>query len=85
MDLHGLHTLHLFRGGPTRPDGLSLAACSICLRVQQGSDWIESGELIRRMRTFELEAVPWLRPGLCDRCSESIRARRQQLDEPFAA
>jgi hypothetical protein len=63
------------------PQGrLSLAACSICLRAEHGSEWIGSSELIRRLRTFEQDVVPRLGPALCDRCSESLRARRQRVD-----
>ena len=76
---------HLFRRAET-PDGrLSLTACSICLRVLRRSGWIAPDELIRGMRTHEMAAVPRLGPALCDRCSDSIRLRREWPEEPLAA
>jgi hypothetical protein len=67
-------------GDASQRGQLSLAVCSICLRAQHGSEWIGSGELIRRLRTFEHAVVPRLGPALCDRCAEAIRVRRQGVD-----
>lgn len=55
---------------------LSLVACSLCLRVRSGSVWIEAREAIRKLRSFELAAPPHLAPGVCDRCTDLVRARR---------
>jgi hypothetical protein len=71
---------HEVPGGAAEYGRLSLAACSICLRAEHDSQWIGSSELIRRLRTFEHDLVPRLRPALCDRCAESIRVRRQRVD-----
>ena len=43
-------------------------ACSVCLRVLEEGGWIEAGEVIRRLRTFEHEDVVQLGGTLCDRC-----------------
>jgi hypothetical protein len=71
---------HEVPGDSAEQQRLSLAACSICLRAEHGSQWIGSSELIRRLRTFEHDVVPRLGPGLCDRCSGSIRMRRQRVE-----
>jgi hypothetical protein len=47
-------------------------ACSICLRVQVGSQWIEAEQVIRANRTHELAAVPRLQPAVCDVCADVI-------------
>jgi hypothetical protein len=82
MDMQRLHTLHRDPGQRGR---LSVPACSICLRVLHRSEWIESGELVRRLRGSEIDSVPRLRPALCHRCSDSIRARRERAGERLAA
>lgn len=56
----------------------SVAACSLCLRVRSGSGWIEADEAIRKLRSFELASPLRLAPGVCDRCSDLIRARRKR-------
>ena len=58
------------------PQRLSVVACSLCLRVLRNSVWIAADEAIRRLRSYELPAPVLLEPGLCDRCSDAIRARR---------
>jgi hypothetical protein len=55
---------------------LSVVACSLCLRVLRNSVWIAADEAIRRLRSYELPAPVLLEPGLCDRCNDTIRARR---------
>jgi hypothetical protein len=55
---------------------LSVVACSLCLRVLRNSIWIAADEAIRRLRSYDLPAPVLLEPGLCDRCSDVIRARR---------
>jgi hypothetical protein len=79
-DSHEVPGDHEVRGDASQQRRLGLAVCSICLRAEHGSQWIGSSELIRRLRTFEHDVVPRLGPGLCDRCSESIRVRRQRAD-----
>jgi hypothetical protein len=79
-DAHEVSGDHEVPGDAPLQGRLSLAACSICLRAEHGSQWIGSSELIRRLRTFEHDVVPRLGPALCDRCSESIRVRRQRVD-----
>jgi hypothetical protein len=69
--------------GATRTQ--SLVACSICLRVLRGSDWIEAEEVIRSLRSYEHQDPPRLKAALCNLCAESIRERRAQRAEPLAA
>jgi hypothetical protein len=61
-----------------------LTTCSLCLRVLRGSDWLAAEQVIREMRSYELEAPPRLRAGTCDSCVESIFSRRAQAAERLA-
>jgi hypothetical protein len=63
----------------------NLAACSLCLRVRRGSDWLDADRVIREIRSYELAAPPHLHSGVCDSCAESIFARRIRASEPVAA
>jgi hypothetical protein len=62
-----------------------LVACSVCLRVREGRAWIEAGELIRRLRTFEHDDVVRLRGALCEGCETELRLRRRSGSEELAA
>jgi hypothetical protein len=62
-----------------------LVACSVCLRVREGEAWIEAGDVIRRLRTFEHEDVVRLCGALCDRCALELRLRRRRSVEGLAA
>ena len=62
-----------------------LVACSVCLRVWKDGAWIEAGEVIRRLRTFEHEGVVRLGGALCDRCEGELRLRRRSDPEELAA
>jgi hypothetical protein len=62
-----------------------LAACSLCLRVLRGGEWVEAGDLIRVLRTFEQRALPRLGPGLCDHCELGLWERRRLGAERLAA
>ncbi len=55
---------------------LSVVACSLCLRVRRDAVWVEPEDAIRELRTWELPSPVLLEPGLCDRCSDLIQARR---------
>jgi len=61
-----------------RPAPLRVIACSLCLRVLHESGWIDADEAIRKLRTFALPAPVGLDPGLCDRCLDSVTARRAE-------
>jgi hypothetical protein len=60
-------------------------ACSVCLRVSENGAWIEAGEAIRRLRTFEHAEVVRLGGTLCDRCLMEFRLRRRSGSEELAA
>lgn len=62
-----------------------LVACSVCLRVRRGSEWVEAELVIREIRSYELDAPPRLLSGVCEVCAESILGRRAKLVEPIAA
>jgi hypothetical protein len=72
-------------GRLSRQDSLRLLACSICLRVRMDREWVEAREVIRTLRTFEHESIVCMRSGLCDRCEEGLRLRRQRDPEQLAA
>jgi hypothetical protein len=61
-----------------RMDSNFLIACSVCLRVLRGTEWVEAEDAIRDLRTFALPAPPRLESAVCDHCTESIRRRREE-------
>ena len=63
----------------------ALTACSVCLRVLQGSDWVDAETVIRELRSFDLATAPRLKSALCDPCVRSLRERRARSAEPLAA
>ncbi|MDX6451595.1 MAG: hypothetical protein QOH16_1644 [Gaiellaceae bacterium] len=63
----------------------SLTACSICLRVLLGAEWVEAEHAIRDLRSFAFPAPPRLESALCDHCTESIRRRRTEPKAALAA
>ena len=62
-----------------------LTACSLCLRVLRGSEWVEAARAIRELRTYDLGAAPRLLPGVCDSCARKIADRRLRTVERVAA
>jgi hypothetical protein len=60
-------------------------ACSVCLRVRDGGAWVDAGEVIRRLRTFEHEHVARLGGALCERCELELRLQRRRDSEELAA
>ena len=60
-----------------RPRSSHLITCSVCLCVRDGGAWIEVGEAIRRLRTFEREHVVRLGGALCERCELELWRRRR--------
>jgi hypothetical protein len=62
-----------------------LIACSVCLRVLRGEEWVEAERAIRDLRSFALPAPPRLESALCDHCTESIRRRRSEPSAALAA
>jgi hypothetical protein len=53
--------------------------------VRRGSEWEEAEEVIREIRSYELDAPPRLDSGVCDVCAEAIFNRRAHEREPMAA
>ena len=64
---------------------LDLVACSLCLRVHHGSEWMQPELVIRETRSYELATPPRLLPGVCESCAESIFGRRMQVVDAIAA
>lgn len=65
--------------------GTDLIACSLCLSVLHGSEWIEAEQAIRAIRSYELHDLPRLQPAVCDSCAERIFSRRARAGELIAA
>jgi hypothetical protein len=63
----------------------TFAACSICLRVRRGADWVEATHVIRQIRSYEFNAPPRLCPGICEHCAEPILRRRAEAQQRRAA
>jgi hypothetical protein len=84
MDVDLVQLLRLPRK-PSTESRTDLIACSICLRVLRGSEWVEAERVIREVRSYELEDPPRLHSGVCDSCAEAIFSRRAQVREPVAA
>jgi hypothetical protein len=69
-----------FPGRATR-----FVACAICLRVQHDGAWVEAGDAIRLLRTFERKDVVRLREALCERCETELWQRRRESSRELAA
>jgi hypothetical protein len=85
MDVDLLQSLPLRRTLRQAESQTDLITCSLCLRVLRGSEWTKAEQVIREIRSYELEAPPRLRSAVCDSCAESIFSRRVQAGEPVAA
>jgi hypothetical protein len=70
---------------PPRRSPHKLVACSVCLRVREGDEWVDVDDAIRRLRTFERKDVVRLRGALCDRCEFELRQRRGSAPDRLAA
>jgi hypothetical protein len=70
--------------GSRRPRN-DLVTCSLCLRVQRGSAWVEAENVIRELRSYELSTAPHLRAGMCDACADAIFGRRTRAVQTLAA
>ena len=64
---------------------LHLVTCSLCLRVRQGSAWVDAEAVIRELRTYELRSLPRLESAVCDDCLAAILGRRARAEEVIAA
>src|SRR5829696_931745 len=59
----------------------AMTACSLCLHVRRGSQWVEAERVIREIRSFEHENPPRLIWTVCKPCSESIFGRRADAEK----
>jgi hypothetical protein len=53
-----------------------LPVCSICLRVRAHGTWLDPGDAIRELRTYESVVPPRLRAAVCPECETQIAHRR---------
>ena len=63
---------------------IDLTACSICLRVLRGSEWLDSERVIEDIKSYDGE-LPRLLDAVCDDCNEAISLRRAQGQTAVAA
>lgn len=63
----------------------NLIICTLCQRVQRGRDWVPTEQVIRELRSYELDFIPRLHGVVCDDCAESILRRRATSDDALAA
>jgi hypothetical protein len=63
---------------------IDLIACSICLRVRRGSEWLDAEHIIRDIKSYDDE-LPRLRGAVCDGCAEAISRRRADWEDALAA
>jgi hypothetical protein len=62
-----------------------LIACSICLRVRRGSEWLDAEHVIRDIKSYDDE-LPRLDGAVCDDCAGAISRRRiEEKQEAVAA
>ena len=54
---------------------IQLIACSICLRVRRGSEWLDAERVVREINSYDGE-LPRLHGAVCDDCAEAISRRR---------
>lgn len=85
MDRDLVHSLRLRRTQRQTRSPHHLITCSLCLRVLRGSEWKDADQVIREIRSYELDALPRLDSAVCDVCAESIFSRRAQEGEAIAA
>jgi NMD protein affecting ribosome stability and mRNA decay len=76
MDVDLLQHLRPRRTLQSTKQPTGLVTCSLCLRVRRGSEWREAEQVIRELRSYELEAPPRLHSAVCEVCAESIFSRR---------
>ena len=76
MDVDLLQLLRSRRTLRSTKQQADLVTCSLCLRVRRGSEWREAEQVIRELRSYELEAPPRLHSAVCEVCAESIFSRR---------
>jgi hypothetical protein len=80
--------VQILRSRDTPPETearIVLPTCSLCLRVHHGSEWVDAELLIRKLRSYELEAPPRLESAVCDFCADAIMSRRARVAEQLAA
>jgi hypothetical protein len=63
---------------------IDLIACSICLRVRRGSEWLDAEHVVRDIKSYDSE-LPRLRGTVCNDCAEAISRRRADREDAVAA
>ena len=63
---------------------IQLIACSICLRVRRGSEWLDAERVIRDTSSYDDE-LPRLHGAVCNDCVEAISRRRADAQNPVVA
>jgi hypothetical protein len=55
----------------------TIAACSVCLSIRCGTQWLAAEHAIRELRSYERDAPPRLRSAICDKCASDLARRRR--------
>ena len=63
---------------------IDLIACSICLRVRRGSEWLDAEHVVRDIKSYDHD-LPQLHSAVCDDCAEAISRRRADWEDAVAA
>ncbi len=63
---------------------INLIACSICLRVRRGREWLDAEHVIRDIKSYD-GRLPRFHGAVCDDCAEAIARRRADWDHAVAA
>jgi hypothetical protein len=73
------------RPDPASRPPLEFVACSVCLRVLCNGRWTDTAAAIQHFRTVEHARIVNLGDGICDRCTDELRLRREPASMPLAA
>lgn len=60
-----------------------LIACSICLRVRRGSEWLDAEHVSRDVKSYDDELPP-LHGTICNDCVEATSRRRADGEDAVA-
>jgi hypothetical protein len=56
-----------------------LATCAWCDRVHVDDRWVDAGQIIRHLRTFEHPTVPTFVQTICGTCERRREAKRASV------
>ena len=63
---------------------INLIACSLCLRVRRGPEWLDAERVISDIKSYDGE-LPRFHGAVCDDCADAIFRRRAEWEDQLAA